>query len=328
MRAFSVLPELKVGTVVEVAGDAIRIEIDSTVSELTRTHAGNVYPVGQCGSVLKLHSGRQVLFAYVRMLRMRSEIAYSEGSPPPPHDARIIEANLFAEGEWSAAKEHLNLSRGVSIFPLPGQAAYLTTLEELSALYGAGQSATGTRFRINLGSYVGATDSTCYADLDKLIGLHSAVLGSTGSGKSGTVASILHSLMSHVENASGEIVAMRPRVVLIDPHGEYANAFKQRCCVFRAYSGSAEVSSGVHEKQLRLPYWLMSAEEFRDLLIGKTEWEATSENNIVLKSLRHSRLVGRRLIEPTPAAASRVTDWRRRRLCHGRTEAQSPGEML
>jgi len=40
-----------------------------------------------------------------------------------------------------------------------------------------------------------------------------------------------------------------------------------------------------------LPYWLMSGEEFRDLVIGKSEWEATSENNIALKALRHARLV-------------------------------------
>ncbi len=299
MSRFSVAPELKVGTVVEVAGEAIRIEIDSTVAELTRAHNGDIYPIGQCGSVLKLHAGRRVLFAYVRVLKMRSEIAFEEGVPfpPPSEDSRMIEATLFAEGRWIANEQRLSLDRGVGTYPLPGQVAYLTTLEELSSLYGP-PATKADRYSISIGNYVGANNSDCFADLDKLVGLHSAILGSTGSGKSGTVAVVLRSLLNAKSSSDVEASRLRPRIVLIDPHGEYSNAFKNRCVVYRAYSatGDSEVDDG--SKQLRLPYWLMSGEEFRDLVIGKSEWDATSENNIALKALRHSRLVKLGLIEP------------------------------
>lgn len=302
MSLFTVSPDLKVGSVVEVAGDAIRIEIDPGLSELTRTHGGDVYPVGQCGSVLKLHSGRRVLFAYVRVLRMRSEIAFEEGvaAPSASEDARVIEATLFAEGRWSDASESLRLDRGVTTYPLPGQVAYLTTLKELSALYGPSGTAKTPRHQIVLGSYSGASDSTCFADLDKLVGLHCAILGSTGAGKSGTVAAVIRSILEARPASSSEVrkPTFRPRIVLIDPHGEYAKAFGERCVVFQAYSATGEDTSKHQPLQLRLPYWLMSGEEFRDLVIGKTEWEATTENNIILKALRHSRLVGRNLIEP------------------------------
>jgi uncharacterized protein len=299
MKPFAVTPELKVGTVVEVAGDEIRIEIDSTVSELTRTHAGNIYPVGQCGSIIKLHAGRKVLFAYVRVLRMRSEIAFQQGlpQPAPGNDARMIEANLFAEGKWNSTSSRLKLERGVTTYPLPGQSAYLTTLDELRALYGP-DGAAGQKYRVELGSYVGANESACFADLDKLFGLHCAVLGSTGSGKSGTVAAILHSLANVTRVSDGEKVALRPRIVVIDPHGEYATAFSPHAVVFRAYSSAASETAAGY-RQLKLPYWLMSGEEFRDLIIAKTEWEATSENNVLLKALRHARLVEKGLIEPT-----------------------------
>ena len=298
MTLFAVLPELKVGSIVEVAGDAIRIEIDSNVSELTRTHGGDVYPIGQCGSVLKLHAGRRVLFAYVRVLKMRSEIAFEDGvpAPPPSEDSRMIDATLFAEGRWSDASKSLILDRGVATYPLPGQCAYLTTLEELSALYGPARSDNKSSHQIVIGSYTGANNSTCYADLDKLVGLHCAILGSTGTGKSGTVAAILRSILeAEPQTNTGEnLPPFRPRVVLIDPHGEYARAFGNRCVVFRAYSAASEETEAL---PLRLPYWLMTGEEFRDLVIGKSEWEATSENNVVLKALRHSRLVSRKLIE-------------------------------
>ena len=42
---------------------------------------------------------------------------------------------------------------------------------------------------------------------------------------------------------------------------------------------------------LILPYWLMSGDEFRSLLIGKTEFEATSQANTVYKALAHARMV-------------------------------------
>ena len=50
-------------------------------------------------------------------------------------------------------------------------------------------------------------------------------------------------------------------------------------------------------RQLRLPYWTMAGEEFRDLVIGKSEWEATSEHNIVYKALVHARLAQRGLVQ-------------------------------
>lgn len=295
MSRFAVVPELKVGSVVEVAGDAIRIEIDAGLTELTRTHAGDVYPVGQCGSILKLHSGRRILFAYVNVLRMRSEIAFEEGTAAPPvsEDARMIEATLIAEGRWNESKVALNLDRGIATYPQPGQAAYLTTLSELTALYGAPDASV--RHRIELGEYVGANNAKCYANLDKLVGLHTAVLGSTGAGKSGTVAAIIRAMLDSTWQETNK--ALRPRIVLIDPHGEYPNAFKNQCVVYQAYSSASEEPAQADTLPLRLPYWLMSGEEFRDLVIGKTEREATSENNIVLKALRHSRLVSRGLIE-------------------------------
>jgi hypothetical protein len=50
----------------------------------------------------------------------------------------------------------------------------------------------------------------------------------------------------------------------------------------------------------------MSAEEFRSLLIGKTEHEATSQNNIVYKALTHARMVAAGLVEAAPTSYNGV----------------------
>jgi uncharacterized protein len=120
------------------------------------------------------------------------------------------------------------------------------------------------------------------------------VLGSTGSGKSGTVAALLHSIFEH-SDANGK--QLKPRIVLIDPHGEYASAFEDNSIVYAAYTASADAEQGDGIEELKLPFWLMSGDELRTLIIGKTEAEATSQNNIIYKALKHSRMVGAGIVK-------------------------------
>lgn len=122
---------------------------------------------------------------------------------------------------------------------------------------------------------------------------HCAILGSTGSGKSGAVAALLHSVLDH---RAIEGQAFHPRITIIDPHGEYGQAFGERATVYRAYDPiGVDLGAG---QRILLPYWLMSAEEFRALVIGKTEHEATSQHNIVYKALTHARMVAAGLVRP------------------------------
>src|SRR3990172_6746768 len=239
MSLFQVVPDLRVGSVVEVAGTEIKVELDGSIAELTRIYGGRVYPIGQFASIVKIHFGRRILLAYVRLLRMRSELAREQGipAPPPAEDSRILQADLFGEATWDEKNKSLDFRRGVRNYPLPGQAVHLVTQDELRKIYeGAEHAAADACDPMRpLGSYVGAEGTTCYANLDKLFGMHCAVLGSTGAGKSGTVAAIFHSLLEHKARRDAKST-LRPRVLVIDPHGEYAAAFGSRAIVYRAYN--------------------------------------------------------------------------------------------
>ncbi|WP_454753906.1 ATP-binding protein [Cupriavidus necator] len=307
MNLFEEHLDLRLGKILEVSGTSIRVEIDPTVTELSRTIEGRVYGVGQLASVVKIHYGRRILFAYVRMLRMKSELLLDQGQGQrlaPGDDSRILDADLFAEGVWVSGSATLHYSRGVETYPLPLQAVYMTTSVELEALYASAErvSETGSVSPlVALGEYVGANGAACRANIDKLFGQHCAILGSTGSGKSGTVAAILHAILDHrsITNQS-----LAPRIVMLDPHGEYAAAFGERAKVFRAYTAAADNDAAVGDvAELRLPYWLMSGDELRSLIVGKTEAEATSQNNIVFKALKHARMVSADIVEALPADA-------------------------
>ncbi|QHL87986.1 DUF87 domain-containing protein [Nibribacter ruber] len=289
-RLFEARPDLRIGKIIEVNGSAIRIELDVKITELTRSVDGKVYPVGQIGSIIKVHFGRKILFAYVRMLRMRSDIIAEEGSTAisTDDDTRVLEADLFGQGLWSLKDSRLSFSRGVETYPLPLQSAFLCLNGELEAVFQAAEQSSNKDTAsplVPIGHYIGGNNAVCRANIDKLFGHHCAILGSTGSGKSGTVASILHSVLEHTHGDK----AVNPKIVIIDPHGEYAAAFGDKARVYRAYN---DVGNGDgNAKLLKLPYWLMSSDELRSLFIGKTEFEATAQNNIVYQALTYARML-------------------------------------
>lgn len=281
-------PELRIGHIVEVNGNSLRIEIDEDINELVRAVDGKNYPIGQIGSVIKIHFGRKILFAFVRLLRMKSEIVENDQDAKisPSDDARVLEADLFGQGNWSNTHGRLEFNRGVETYPLPLQNVYLCLNKELESVYKAAEynaSSTTISPMVPIGNYVGSNNAVCRANIDKLFGHHFAILGSTGSGKSGTVASIMHSVLDYEH----EGMKLKPKIIMIDPHGEYAKAFGESALVYRAYNDSA--ATDVEGQPLSLPYWLMSSDELRSLIIGKTEFEATSQNNIIYEGITYSR---------------------------------------
>ncbi|TWA60821.1 hypothetical protein FBZ84_11320 [Azospirillum baldaniorum] len=295
---FEPVADLLIGTIVEVSGTTVKAELSGDVAELTRSLEGRVYPIGQIGSVVKVHFGRRLVFGFVTLLRMRSEELAVSGLPIPPEaDQRLMEIELFAEGLWNSGASTLNFFRGISTYPLPRQGVSLLTREEAGILYRAaeGQSADEADPLVPFGRYLGADSAVCRANIDKMFGLHCAVLGSTGSGKSGAVAALLHSVLEHKPIGDQPC---RPRIVIIDPHGEYGRAFGDKAVVYRAYDsiGTDETAG----QPIALPYWLMSAEELRSLVIGKTEAEATSQHNIVYKALTHARMAKVGLVDAAP----------------------------
>ncbi|EMK3420212.1 ATP-binding protein [Vibrio parahaemolyticus] len=263
------IENLSIGKIIEVDGSRIIAELDPTISDLSRVFAGENYPIGQFGSIIKVHFGRRSIYGLVSRLRMKADYQLEKGLPVASSDERIIEADLFGEGEWRRKDENefaLEFERGVATYPLPQQTIYLTPKSELRFIYGDAKGAV-----IELGEHVGSGGAPCYAELNELLGKHTAILGSTGAGKSGTVAAVIHSILERGQIANHE--HWHPQIIILDPHNEYGKAFP------------AHQRLSTDEGSLRLPYWLLDLEESLSLFIGKTEFAATSQSNIVKNAL-------------------------------------------
>lgn len=101
-------------------------------------------------------------------------------------------------------------------------------------------------------------------DGDKFFSKHIAVIGSTGSGKSGTVARILQEGINPTADQIQRGVLNNTHILLFDLHGEYKTAFPK--------SKKLDVSN------LVLPYWLMNSEELEEMFIESNE--SNSHNQI------------------------------------------------
>lgn len=274
------IENLVVATVIEVDGTHVIAELDTQIAELSRVYAGNVYPIGQYGSIVRIHCGKTILYGYVSRLRMKAEYEREKGVLSEDGTARIVEIDLFGQGEWVRVEREksqdweLSFERGLNVFPLPQQRVHLTPTTELKHVYGAQQGAA-----IAVGEYVGTHGTPAYLDMNELLCKHTAVLGSTGSGKSAAVAAILRSILERGPEKGYK--TWTPCIIILDPHNEFSSAFPgqhNRLCT--------------DEGSLTLPYWFLDLQETLALLVGKTEFVATSQSNIIKAALLAARQEG------------------------------------
>ena len=258
---------LRVGRVIEVSGSNVVGELEASVEDLYRTHNSRRYTIGQVGSVVRIEAGDKLVFGVIIALRM-SEVSIAEKGMRGKlteriGDAKWIEIELFGEGLRTGVEEaQFNFQRGVVTYPLPGQPIFVATIGELSRIYHRPDKPS-----IRVGSLSQASALPVYLLTDELLGKHFAVLGTTGSGKSCSVAVLLQAILD---------VAPSGHVILLDPHNEYS----------RAFGDAAEV---IDPTKLNLPHWMLNFEESIELFVGKTEHAATSQTNILKEAILAAR---------------------------------------
>lgn len=140
--------------------------------------------------------------------------------------------------------------RGVDQLPPVGSSAYFITGTAFDALLEASLDDESKARLFPVGQRVGTGTGVARFDLDKFFGRHVAILGTTGSGKSYTVAALAQAVLRSYA---------RPRLVIFDIHNEYGPAFQD---------GFTERSSCINWSDFRLPFWMLTFEEFADVFTG------------------------------------------------------------
>ena len=225
-------PIARVGRIVAVTGAHAIILLDA--EERINIDAERSPEIG---TLLKVDCPSSISLALVSAL----------SSPMPSHnkgeqELRIVEVEFIGELPKDEQGRPKAFRRGISSYPSLGDTVYRASRSELSKAY-----ACDSETSIRVGHIQQDPSIPAMIKIDEMLGKHFAVLGTTGTGKSCTVALILRRILEKNPQA---------HILLLDVHREYAQSFK----------GISEV---ITPDNMVLPFWLLNFDEAVEILIGQ-----------------------------------------------------------
>ncbi len=148
--------------------------------------------------------------------------------------------------------------------------------ERLTRFMGVISEVTGGAQRLSLGAYTLDPKAEAYVNGNKLFQRHAIVVGSTGSGKSWTIARLLEQI-AELESANA---------IVFDMHGEYASMVGDGFAHLRvAGPGDIEAGKGLADGVLHLPNWLMSYEALVSMFVDRSDQNAPNQAMVMSRAI-------------------------------------------
>ena len=175
----------------------------------------------------------------------------------------------------SAGKIGHRFTRSIVSVPDVHASCFVLRKEGLETFMGLLARAGDTEHALAVGHYTLDPSATAYLDGDRFFQRHAALLGSTGSGKSWTVATIL------------ERAARLPsaNLIVLDLHGEYSKLSYARQL---RVPGPDDLDSSASDL-LFLPYWLMNAEELIAMFVDSGEFTAHNQSMVLQREVEKEK---------------------------------------
>jgi uncharacterized protein len=250
------VPELDptcVGRVRHVLGAQVTVALDSDLAGVAPIYRGQLQSIGQIGSIVRIPQGPVDLIGQVSLLGI-SELS---GRPKPTEithsGERWLQIELLGELDRGTGR----FRRGVGTYPGLDDAVHFSTPDDLRLVF----PPPGDD-RVRVGRLAAAEDVPISLDAARFVTRHSAIVGSTGSGKTSCVASLLQGFATEGWSAAN--------IVVIDPHGEYSAAFKDHAAI------RSVLGTGVNG--LRVPYWALPADDILMAFTGSVVGGTTRSN--------------------------------------------------
>jgi DNA helicase HerA-like ATPase len=243
------------GVVRRVVGARVHVEVSPDIPSASPIINGRIYRLGQVGSFVRIPLGFLSLYGIVSTVGASEGLPASVNDAEPLHGLRWVEVQLVGESYGAGG-----FQRGVSVFPTLDDRVHIVTEDDLSIIFGSSGPSM-----VQIGSLAASESLPAMVNLDRLVTRHGAIIGSTGSGKSNTVAGLLKALTDGAFPSA--------RIVVIDPHGEYAAALKGRSRVF---------SIGDAQYPLQVPYWALSFDELAWFLVDRRT-ASESQQDLVMR---------------------------------------------
>ena len=158
--------------------------------------------------------------------------------------------------------------RGGDSIAIPPKTVEPATIEDIKKIYENSVEAENSFCFSKLSSN---RNISVPVDGNKFFNKHIAIVGSTGSGKSHTVSTILQKAVSQ---KSGDFELNNSQIIIFDIHSEYKSAFPN--------ANILDIGS------LVLPYWMLNSDELEDLFLD-TEVNDHNQRNVFKQAIVSNR---------------------------------------
>ena len=237
----------EIGEIDSISGNSISVKLFDNIKSNMPIIDGVVYRVGQIGSFVRIPLGYANLYGIVTQIG-------SAAIPESLREAVAKDYDILKNTRWinivlAGEQVGKKFERGVTQYPTTGDKVHLVTINDLDVIYGGYEEANS----ITVGNISVSESLDAKIDLDKLISRHCVIVGSTGSGKSNSVAVLLQSIANREFPSS--------RILVIDPHGEYNDALSK-------HSKVIDVNSSNDEDKLQIPFWALPFNELMKIFSG------------------------------------------------------------
>jgi DNA helicase HerA-like ATPase len=213
----------KIGQVIEVNTERVVVEVSNELDNYNIILNGTLYRIGQVGSFVKIINGLSCVYCVVESFStymQTGDIAINK---------KVINVSLLGfkniKGEFES---------GAKITPSISDSVFLIDEDDINIIF-----KSDVKFPIEVGKNYFSNSLPVYLNLNEFVLKHSLIVGSTGSGKSNTVAYLLNNITTEYKSS---------RVVIIDIHGEYMKYLGDNANEFSIYDPA---------KKLVIPYWML-----------------------------------------------------------------------
>lgn len=230
-RPISIEQRVRIGHIVSVSGAHAIAVLERSDDAASREKDPRI----QVGGVVRIQiPGSAVIGLISAISAPMPEMAGKQ------YDVGLIEVTLTGEITMDEVTHKPVFSRGVTTLPSLGDPVLTADRIDLKYIF-----APLGHHSIKIGSLYQDAAVPARLMTDELLRKHFIIVGSTGSGKSCALTSILHRLLEVRDDA---------HVVILDVHNEYASAF-------------GDSVERITLKDFRLPIWMLN---FRELCVALT----------------------------------------------------------
>jgi hypothetical protein len=231
----------QLGIVKEVFEATVVVLLDREITNMTKKIGERVYYIGQIGSYVLIPIGAIYVIGIVSGIK--KEETREDGVNFSQYLMTVTLVGTIRKGKYET---------GVSVMPTVEMVVYLLEDKDIKSIFASYQ-----QYNFSIGQLSLFENERAYLDPNKFFGKHLAVLGSSGAGKSYTVASILQKVARFSDT----------HIVLLDLHNEYRQAFPDT-------GQFCDIAS------LELPYWLMNAEEMLEMFVETSDINASVQATV------------------------------------------------